>query len=112
MPQKQNVGTGSPGEDSRCAAIDSHGLLSYRPRMASLTYPVAKAQAQFPKLAKTKSVVTVTNRGEVACFIVSKEFMAATLETQEILADPKAMEALQNYEAGKTKFGTLDDIPD
>lgn len=80
--------------------------------MVSDTYPVGEAQAQFPRLAKTKSVVTVTNRGSVACFIVSKAFMTAALETQEILADPKAMRAIREHQAGKSKFGRLDEIPD
>ena len=92
--------------------VDRERPSDYSFRMATVTYPVAQAQAQFPKLAKTKSVVTVTNRGAVACFIVSKDFMAAALETQEILADPRAMRALKEYEARRTKFGALDAIPD
>lgn len=80
--------------------------------MATATYSITKAQQQFPRLARTKSVVTVTNRGEAACFIVSKEFMAAAFETKEILSSAKAMKAIRSYQAAKLEFGTLDEIPD
>ncbi len=78
--------------------------------MATATYSISKAQQKFPRLARTKSVVTVTNRGEVACFIVSKEFMTAAFETQEILSSTKAMKAIRSYQAGKLEFGMLDEI--
>ncbi len=80
--------------------------------MGTDTYSVSEAQAQFPKLARTRTVKAVANRGRVTCFIVPRAFMAAVLETQEILADPKAMKAIRDHEAGKTRFGSLDEIPD
>lgn len=80
--------------------------------MSSSTYNVTEAQAGFTKVSKTKGVVTVTDRKGVRCFIVSKEFMAAAFETQEILASAPAMKAIREYKSGKTKFGALDEISD
>jgi len=41
-----------------------------------------------------------------------KKRLIADAETLEILADPAAMKAIREHQAGKTKFGALDDIPD
>jgi len=80
--------------------------------MSTDTYSIQQAKQQFSRLAKTKSVVTVTNRGEISCFIVPKELMVALFETQEILANPFAMEQVAAYRAGTLSFRPLDAIPD
>jgi antitoxin YefM len=39
------------------------------------------------------------------------ERMSAIVETLEIMGNAAAMRAVQEHKAGKTRFGTLDDIP-
>jgi prevent-host-death family protein len=80
--------------------------------MAS-TYSITKGQSQFPKMVKEAQagyVATITKRDETVAYLIGKERMAALVETMEILADPEAMKAIRDYEAGKTKFRDLDDI--
>lgn len=67
------------------------------------TVNVTEAQAQFPKLLrelKDKGAITVERRGKVAAFVVSPERMEAIVETMELLANPAAMQAVRDYEAG------------
>ncbi|MCX6934821.1 MAG: hypothetical protein NTZ01_01270, partial [Verrucomicrobia bacterium] len=57
--------------------------------------------------------VIITRRDKVVGYLLSPERMEGILETMEILADPKAMKAIRDYEAGKTKFyplSVLDDL--
>jgi len=37
-------------------------------------------------------------------YIVSRDRWEAVLETMEIMANPKAMKAIRNHEAGRTKY--------
>ncbi len=71
------------------------------------TFSVTQAQAQLPKLVRSKNTIAVSRHGENVAFIVPREKMEALLETIEILSDPKAMIAIRDYEAGKTKFNPL-----
>jgi antitoxin YefM len=62
--------------------------------------------------AQSKGAVTVSRNGKVVGFLVSRDRMEAILETLDIMADPAAMKAIRDYEAGKLKFkdvGCLDD---
>lgn len=51
--------------------------------------------------------VLITRRDKVVGYLLSPERFEALLETMEILANPKAMKAIRDYEAGKTKFRPL-----
>lgn len=71
------------------------------------TVNVTEAQAQFPKLlreVRRRGAITVHRRGKIAAFVISPERMEALIETMEILANPKAMKAISEYEAGKVKM--------
>jgi len=57
-------------------------------------------------------ITTITKRDEPVAYLVSKERMSAIVETMEILADPAAMKAIRDCEAGKMKFYRIEDIPD
>ena len=62
-----------------------------------------EAQANLPKLLKLlprQKSLTITNHGRIAAFLVSKDRMEAIIETMEVLANPKAMKAIRNFEKG------------
>ena len=70
------------------------------------TYSVAKAQANFTRILKEaeKNLIGITRHNETVAFILSRERMDAIVETLEIMANPDAMKAIREHQAGKTKF--------
>ena len=72
----------------------------------SSTYSITAAQANFPALvrASQEMPITITRRDEVVCYLLSPDRMEAIIETMEVLANPKAMRAIRDYERGRTKF--------
>jgi len=78
------------------------------------TVSVSGGQDAFPALVKAAEkgrVVTVTRHDEPVACIMGYERMSAIVETLEIMGNAAAMRAVQEHKAGKTRFGTLDDIP-
>ena len=73
--------------------------------MAS-TYSVTEAQAALPAILKKAhgELIVVTRREKAVAYIVSAERMASIAETLEIMADPKAMEAVRKARRGKGKY--------
>jgi len=78
----------------------------------SSTYSITEAQARFPAVVRESrdTTVTITRRDEVVGYLLSPEKMEAIIETMEILANPKAMRAIRDYEKGLTKFHPLSDL--
>ena len=76
--------------------------------MAS-TYFITEAQANFPALVRAaqNTPITITRRDEVVGYLLSPARMEAIVESMEILANPKAMRAIRDYEKGLTKFQPL-----
>jgi len=71
------------------------------------TYTIAQAQASLPRLvrlAERKGFVPVARRGKTVAFIVSADRIDALIESMELLADPKAMDAIRQHRAGGLKF--------
>ena len=71
------------------------------------TVTVSELQAQAPRIIKETErhgMVAVTRHGRVAAFLISKDRVAAMIETMEILADPDAMKAIRDFESGKMKM--------
>lgn len=71
------------------------------------TVTVTEAQAQLPRLIRElpkRRAVTVERHGKIAGILISPERMEAIVETMELLANPRAMKAVRDFEAGKTKF--------
>ena len=54
--------------------------------------------------AQQNGSVTLCRNGKVVGFLISRDRMEAILETLEIMANPKAMKAIRDYEAGKVKM--------
>lgn len=79
------------------------------------TVTTTEAQANLPRLLKQlpkQKAVTITNHGKIAGFLISKDRMEAIIETMEILSNPKAMKAIQDYESGRSKGKDLSEISD
>jgi prevent-host-death family protein len=74
------------------------------------TYSVTQAQTNLPRLIKeatNEGSVAITRHEETVAYLISRGRMDAIMETLDLLANPTAMKALRNYEAGKTKFVPL-----
>lgn len=79
------------------------------------TVSVSEGQNSLPalvKVAEKGTVITLTRHDKPVAYVMGYERMAAIAETLEIMGDPAAMAAIAEYKAGKTKFGTLADIPE
>jgi antitoxin YefM len=71
------------------------------------TYSVTQAQTNLPRLIKEaaeEGSIAITRRDETVAYLISRDRMDAIMETLDLLANPKAMKALAEYENGKTKF--------
>ena len=71
------------------------------------TVSVSKARAQLPSLLKkvaAGNLIAICKDDDAFAYIVSNDRWEAILETMEILANPKAMRAIRDAEAGRTKY--------
>ena len=79
------------------------------------TYSVTEAQSQLPGLirkAEAGEAVRIRRRDQTVALLVSRERMEAIVETMELLANPKAMKAIGEHRAGRTKFQPLSSLDD
>ena len=83
--------------------LDSLTALIYVKLPMKDTLTITQGQAQFPALCRKEKTTAITRNGEVVSFIVPRKKMADLLEQMEILANPKAMAAINKAKAGKTK---------
>ena len=77
------------------------------------TITVAELQARTPGIlreAGRRGMLAVTEKGRVTAFLVSRDRVMAMIETMEILSNPKAMKAIHEFEAGKGKFYSVDEL--
>lgn len=75
--------------------------------MPRSTYSVTQAQSALPRLLREVEggdLVGIARRDETVAYLVSREHLEAIVETMEILANPKAREAIDDHRAGRTKF--------
>jgi antitoxin YefM len=71
------------------------------------TVTISELQAQAPKCvrrAEREGTVTIARHGRAVAFLISRDRMEAIIETLEIMASPKAMKAVRDYEAGKARM--------
>jgi PHD/YefM family antitoxin component YafN of YafNO toxin-antitoxin module len=73
------------------------------------TYSVTDAQTNLPRLLKDAAhhSIAIRRRDETVAYLVSRERMEAIAETLEILANPRAMDAIRAHQSGKMKFFPL-----
>ena len=71
------------------------------------TVTISELQAQAPgcvRRAEKEGALTIARHGRAVAFLISRDRMEAIIETLEIMANPKAMKAIRNYEAGKSRM--------
>lgn len=79
------------------------------------TVSISEGQNHFPALVKAVAkgrVITITRHNEPVACVMSFERLSAMAETVEIMADPAAMKAIRDHQAGKTKCARIEDIPE
>ena len=79
------------------------------------TYSISRAQSNLPRLVRESAdegAIAITRHNETVAYVVSRERMEAMVETMEVLANPKAMRALRDYEKGRTKFQSVEALAD
>ncbi len=77
------------------------------------TVSISEGQNNFPSVVKAAEqgrVVTVTRHDEPVACVMGYERMSAITETLEIMGNFAAMKAIREHQAGKTQFGTIDDL--
>lgn len=77
--------------------------------MSSSTYPVSQAQARLPSLLKQDSFA-ISVHGEIKGFYLSKERLAAMVETMELLDSPEFGAALKTHKSGRGKTYTVEEL--
>src|SRR5438552_18865209 len=65
------------------------------------TLEIAEAQAQLPRLVRSKKTVTICRHGETVAFLLPRERMESIFETLEIQSNPEAMKAIRRAKSGK-----------
>jgi prevent-host-death family protein len=79
------------------------------------SYSIAAGQKNFPKVVAASEKgepIPIERHGETVAYVISKERFDAVLETMELLSNPEFASTLRAYEAGKTKWTSLKDIPE
>ena len=79
------------------------------------TVSISEGQDTFPalvKMAEKGGVVTVTRHNEPVACVIGHERMSAIAETLEIMGNTAAMHAIAEHKAGRTQWGSLDEIPE
>jgi prevent-host-death family protein len=77
------------------------------------TYSIKDAQSQFASLvreAESGGMATITRHEKAVAYIMGADDLAALIETTEILANPAAMKAIADAEAGRGRVYTLSDL--
>jgi PHD/YefM family antitoxin component YafN of YafNO toxin-antitoxin module len=77
------------------------------------TITVAELQSQTPKIMRQtqrRGMLAVTREGHITAFLVSRDRLMAMIETMELLASPEAMNAVHEFESGKGKFYTVEEL--
>ena len=72
------------------------------------TYSIAEAQANLPKLCRSKRPFLIRRREKLVFVALPLEDWEALLETMELLANPKACKTLLDAKAGKGTYTKLD----
>jgi len=79
------------------------------------TYTVKEAQQDITgmvRVAERGNLATITRHQKPVAYVLSPQRLSELLETMEILADPKAMQAIRDAEAGRGKVHAAKDLPE
>ncbi len=70
---------------------------------------VAEDVSGFVKKAESEGIVPISRSGRTVAFLVSREKLAAILETMELQTDAELMGLVKADKAGKVKFSPVPD---
>jgi prevent-host-death family protein len=79
------------------------------------TWTIEEAQTRLPhvvKRAEQGGLPGITRRGKTTAYVIGADRFGALIETMELLANPKAMKALRDAKAGRTRYLPLEKLPD
>jgi prevent-host-death family protein len=76
--------------------------------MASISDLQAEA-SNLVKQAEAEGIVPISRHGRTVAFLVSREKLAAILETMELQKNPELMALVRADKAGKVRFSTVPD---
>jgi antitoxin YefM len=68
--------------------------------------------AAMVRTAERGQLATITRHQKPVAYVLSPARLKELLETMEILADPKAMRAIRDAEAGRRKVYPAKDLPE
>jgi len=90
-------------------AKPSENTYSFREIFMKTAYSVSKAQSNFPRILKEAEdhVISITRDDETLAYLISKERLESLVESLELMSNPKAMRAVRDAKAGKTKYYPL-----
>jgi antitoxin YefM len=77
------------------------------------TYSIKEAQTQFPGLvreAEDGGMATITRHEKAVAYVMGAEDLSALIETVDMLANPAALKAIADAEAGRGKVYSIDDL--
>lgn len=78
------------------------------------SYSIAAGQKNFPEVVAASEKgepIAIERHGETVAYVISKDRFDAVLETMELLSNQEFVETLRTYEAGETKWTSLEDLP-
>ena len=78
------------------------------------SYSIAAGQKNFPEVVAASEKgepIPIERHGETVAYVISKDRFDAVLETMELLSNQEFVDTLRTYEAGETKWTSLDDMP-
>lgn len=71
-------------------------------------YNIAEAQAELTKLCRSGKKFVIAKRNKPVYVALPVADFEALVETLDVLSDPKALKAIRDAKAGRTKYRTLD----
>ena len=87
--------------------MTEQGFSVIRNCMKKVTYTVSEAQANLPRLCRTKQRFVISRRDKPVYVAMPLEDYDALLETMELLSNPAAMKTLRAAKAGKLAYKEL-----
>ena len=78
-------------------------------------YTIKEAQRHLPAMVRTAergTLTTITRHNQTVAYVLGADEFGALIETMEILANPKAMKAIRDAEAGRTKYVAAEELPE
>ena len=85
------------------------------PFLMKKAYTIKEAQRSLAAVVRTAergNLATITRHDQPVAYVIGAERLAAIAETMELIANPAAMAAIRDAEAGKGKLYDATDLPE